>query len=88
MGATQECQDCVQNLYTTNAACAQTIQDCDNDTACNDWKNCSEDCFNMNDTVACYAACLNAFPHDTALSDPLQQCTCDACAGECVASCS
>jgi hypothetical protein len=79
---------CVADLYSSNAQCAANIQTCDNDSACNDWKDCSEDCFNDNDTVACYAACEQNFPHDTALSDPLMMCTCNACGTLCVASCS
>jgi hypothetical protein len=88
MGATQQCQECVALLYSNDQDCAATIQTCDNDPACNDWKNCNEDCFNDNDTPACYAACDDGYPHDTALSAPLMDCTCDACEAVCPASCS
>jgi hypothetical protein len=86
-GASEACQTCVAELYTNDAACAAAIQACDGDPACDTWKNCSEDCFNFDDTVACYDACDASYPHDAALSDPLIDCTCTACGNLCVASC-
>lgn len=87
MGATTVCEACVADVYSNDAACAMNIQTCDGDVACNDWKNCNEDCFNENDTVACYAACDEMFPHDETLSQPLLDCSCGACAGVCEATC-
>lgn len=87
MGATPACQDCVAMEYSTNATCMAAVQACDGDAACDAWKNCNEDCFNEDDREACYAACDTSFPHDTSLSQPLLDCTCDACATDCVASC-
>lgn len=87
MGASQACQTCVAQVYSGDAMCAAAVQACDNDTACNDWKNCSESCFNDDDTVACYAACDQSYPHDTALSQPLIDCTCQSCATVCPATC-
>ena len=87
MGASVACQDCVADVYGNDATCQGHIQACDADPDCNDWKNCSEDCFNTNDTIACYEACVVQFPHDSALSDPLQACTCDACANDCAGVC-
>ena len=88
MGASAACQACVADVYSNDAACGAAIQVCDGDTACNDWKNCGEDCFNGNDVPACYAACDAEFPHDTSLSEPVIACTCDACSATCIASCS
>jgi hypothetical protein len=88
MGASERCQACVAEVYANDVGCQAAVQACDADAACNDWKNCSEDCFNGNDTVACYDACDQAFPHENALSDALLACTCDACAKVCVATCS
>jgi hypothetical protein len=87
MGATAACQACVADVYSNDAQCQAAVQACDADVACNDWKNCSEGCFNENDTVACYGACQQSFPHDTVLSDALLICTCSACANTCAASC-
>lgn len=87
MGASAECQACVADLYTNDPACAANVQTCDDDPGCDAWKNCNEDCFNENDTVACYQACDAQFPHDTDLSEPLLTCTCDACGDLCQASC-
>ncbi len=87
MGASTVCQACVADEYSNDAQCAMNIQTCDGDTACNDWKNCNEDCFNEDDTVACYTVCDETFPHDTTLSQPLLDCSCGACAGVCPATC-
>lgn len=87
MGASMACQQCVGQLYGSDPACMNTIQNCDADPGCDAWKNCNEDCFNEDDSVACYAACEESFPHDTSLSQPLLDCTCNACDSLCVASC-
>lgn len=87
MGASAECQECVENLYTTDLECSANIQVCDDDPACNAWKDCNELCFQEDDTVACYAACDTRHPHDEAFSEPLLTCTCDACDAVCPASC-
>jgi hypothetical protein len=87
MGASAACQMCVGQVYMNDQACSAAIQACDADTQCNDWKNCSELCFTDNDTEACYAACEQNYPHDSALSDPLLACTCDACEALCPAVC-
>ena len=57
------------------------------DPGCDAWKNCNENCFNENDTVACYDGCDQSFPHNEALSETLLECTCDACGNLCVAAC-
>jgi hypothetical protein len=88
MGASQACQMCVARLYGSDLACQAAIQACDADAACNDWKDCSEACFTDDDTVGCYDACDQSFPHDETLSGALLTCTCDACATVCPASCS
>jgi len=87
MPASMECQMCVAAVYTNDPNCAAAIQDCDADTDCNAWKDCNEACFNGDDVVACYDACDTNFPHDPQLSQPLLDCTCDACDALCVASC-
>jgi hypothetical protein len=87
MGASAQCQACVADVYTNNPACAANTQICDADPMCNAWKDCNEACFNENDTVACYDACDVNFPHDTDLSQPLLDCTCDACAAMCPNAC-
>jgi hypothetical protein len=87
MGASQACQMCVADLYSTDPTCAANVQTCDADPACNAWKDCSENCFNEDDTPACYEACDQGFPHDDALSAPLLACTCTACEAVCPASC-
>ena len=79
---------CVAGVYTPGSDCETAIQACDADPDCDTWKNCTEDCFNSNDTPACYQACVDNFPHNTDLSDPLLDCTCDTCDAECAASCS
>jgi hypothetical protein len=88
MGASSACQACVADVYENDQACQAAVQACDADTACNDWKNCSETCFAENDTPACYDACDQSFPHDAGLGDPLLACTCDACENVCPATCS
>lgn len=86
-GASQACKDCFATVFVAGSACTTAVEACDADTACNVWKNCGEDCFNGDDAAACYAACDAAHPHDAALSQPLLDCLCGACANVCVAAC-
>ena len=87
MGASQECQECVALLYSNDTRCQAAVQACDSNPGCDAWKNCNEACFNENDTVACYDACDQNFPHDTALSGALLGCTCGTCGNVCTAAC-
>jgi hypothetical protein len=87
MGATQACKECFATVFVAGSSCVDAVEDCDADAACDAWKNCGEDCFNDDDTVACYDACDANHPHDTALSDPLWTCLCDTCSAQCVAAC-
>jgi hypothetical protein len=87
MGATQACQECFATVFVAGSSCVDAVEACDADTDCDAWKNCSEACFNDDDTVACYDACDANHPHDTSLSDPLWTCLCDTCSAQCVAAC-
>jgi hypothetical protein len=87
MGASQACNDCVADVYTNDRACAANIAPCDDDPACDAWKDCNEGCFATDDSPGCYDGCDARYPHDETLSDPLLACTCAACGALCVNAC-
>jgi hypothetical protein len=87
-GATEECVACFAAVFTPAAECTGAIHACDDDPACNEWKDCGEACFNEADVPSCYEDCNAQYPHEASLSDPLWKCLCDSCASVCVAACS
>jgi hypothetical protein len=84
-GASQVCVDCIfGEVFVQGTECFDALLACDDDLPCNTWKDCTEECFNMDATPECIAACGEQFPDvDPALAEPLFTCACDACDAVC-----
>ena len=69
-----DCDACVDPLFGIGGVCQAALEDCEQDTDCEPWIDCTNDCFETAYTAGCFDACDALHAKAASLYAPLRAC--------------
>lgn len=81
--ASVECEDC---LNSTSDYCELETNSCEDDSLCNEWLSCTEDCISLSMDKSCFDDC-DTVHLDSHKESSFKTCACVVCVGPCENMC-